>query len=229
LIDYQLRYSDKRRTLALQIKQGQLFVRAPSYLSKQDIERFIITKSAWLEKKLALFNENEKLHFSFKTGESLLIKGVHKRFLWQLGEKESVEETAKNIEITLTEPQKNNVDHKLRSKELLEQWCFQDVSHYLNENLPRFIKQLNVSPNAVKVRRYKSRWGSCNSKKNLTFNLLLAMVPRDVFDYVIIHELAHLTHMNHSADFWQLVATHHPDYKKNILWLKRYQQQLNFV
>ena len=60
-----------------------------------------------------------------------------------------------------------------------------------------------------------SRWGSCQSKTRvLTFNLMLAYKPQECVEYVIIHELAHIVHPNHSKDFWNLVAQYCPDYRR---------------
>ncbi|WP_187648529.1 M48 metallopeptidase family protein [Nitrosophilus labii] len=64
------------------------------------------------------------------------------------------------------------------------------------------------------------RWGSCSSKKNLNFSYRLIMAPKDVIDYVIIHELSHLTYMNHSKYFWTLVSKRCPNYIEYEKWLK---------
>ena len=81
-----------------------------------------------------------------------------------------------------------------------------------------FIMGLNFG--SVSIRTQKSRWGSCSAKKNLNFNCLLMLAPEEVRDYVIIHELSHLVHMDHSRDFWALVARYCPKYKEHRRWLK---------
>ncbi|MGN1408586.1 MAG: M48 family metallopeptidase, partial [Eubacteriales bacterium] len=78
---------------------------------------------------------------------------------------------------------------------------------------------MGVSYNKITVRRQVSRWGSCSSKKNLNFNCLLALVPDDVLDYVVVHELCHLKEMNHSEKFWREVERVIPDYKEKRKWL----------
>ena len=80
---------------------------------------------------------------------------------------------------------------------------------------------MQTSYNKITLRRQKTRWGSCSSKKNLNFNWQLVYFEPKIIDYVIIHELAHLTHMNHSKNFWQLVEKYDPEYKKHVGWLKR--------
>ncbi|MCA9343771.1 MAG: M48 family metallopeptidase [Candidatus Nomurabacteria bacterium] len=67
--------------------------------------------------------------------------------------------------------------------------------------------------NRIEVRRLRSRWGSCTSEKNMTFNLFLIQLPWQFIDYVIYHELSHTVHMNHGSQFWALVESHVPNYK----------------
>lgn len=74
--------------------------------------------------------------------------------------------------------------------------------------------------NNIAIRDQSTRWGSCSSKKNLNFNWRLIFGPEEVLDYVIVHELCHLKEMNHSKNFWNLVASIMPDYKQRRNWLK---------
>lgn len=79
----------------------------------------------------------------------------------------------------------------------------------------------------ITIRDQKTRWGSCSSTGTLSFNYRLMFAPPRVLDYVVVHELCHLTHMNHSRDFWDLVASVMPDYKQYKVWLKEHGQELN--
>ena len=90
----------------------------------------------------------------------------------------------------------------------------------IQESLQKYAPILGVTYGNVTLRCQKSRWGSCSSKGNLNFNCLLALAPRSVLEYVVVHELAHRKQMNHSAAFWQEVAQAKPDYKKDLQWLK---------
>lgn len=82
---------------------------------------------------------------------------------------------------------------------------------------------------AITVRDQKTRWGSCSSRGTLSFNYRLIFAPPQVLDYVVVHELCHLTHMNHSKDFWDQVASIMPEYKIYRLWLKEHGQELTLV
>ena len=72
----------------------------------------------------------------------------------------------------------------------------------------------------ITIRDQKTRWGSCSGTGNLSFNFRLMLAPPRVLDYVVVHELCHLTHMNHSRDFWNMVERILPDYKEQRKWLK---------
>lgn len=80
---------------------------------------------------------------------------------------------------------------------------------------------IGVSFSRITIRKQKTRWGSCSSLKNLNFNWLLVLCPKEVLDYVVVHELCHLLYMNHSKRFWECVERHYPDYRAQCLWLKK--------
>ncbi len=78
----------------------------------------------------------------------------------------------------------------------------------------RWEEEMNLHASKIKTRAMRSRWGSCNpTTRSITINTLLASYPRQCLDYVIVHELAHIIHPNHSPQFWEIVATYHPQHK----------------
>mgnify|MGYP000432678276 CR=1 FL=1 len=234
MIDYQLIRSARRKTLGLQVKQGEIIVRAPVFLSDEQINGFIHQKSDWLKSKL----EQQKTHpvsqpFSFTQGSFIWINGERKKLNITFQAIAQVLDLKDEIRVVL--PLKSRHHHnKLSSEELtkqrvkkqLECWFKLQASKYISNRLPKFSLQTNLVPKSFKIRQYKARWGSCNSRDELSFNYLLMMAPYWVVDYVIIHELCHLRHLNHSKDFWQLVAHHNPEFKQAKVWLKKHQREL---
>ena len=80
--------------------------------------------------------------------------------------------------------------------------------------------------NRITIRDQKTRWGSCSAKGTLSFNWRLMLAPPAVLDYVVVHELCHLTHMDHSPAFWQAVEAVCPDYRTHRKWLKDHGHEL---
>lgn len=91
---------------------------------------------------------------------------------------------------------------------------------YISSRVIFFADSMDLAYGRVCIKHQKTRWGSCSGKGNLNFNCLLMLCPLEVIDYVIIHELCHLVHQNHSADFWREVEKYIPDYKLHRKWLK---------
>ncbi|MEG2123153.1 MAG: M48 family metallopeptidase [Clostridium sp.] len=77
-------------------------------------------------------------------------------------------------------------------------------------------KILNVTPKSVTIGKMHGRWGSCSSNKEITYNYLIATLPMDLIDCIVVHELCHIYHMNHSRSFWRKVGSVMPDYKEKM-------------
>lgn len=94
------------------------------------------------------------------------------------------------------------------------------AKEYISNRVSFFADVMGVSFGRICIKHQKTRWGSCSGKGNLNFNCLLMLCPLEVIDYVIIHELCHLKHPNHSKDFWNEVEKYMSDYKVHKKWLK---------
>lgn len=94
------------------------------------------------------------------------------------------------------------------------------------DKVRHFAESMGVEYGRITIRNQKTRWGSCSGKGNLNFNCLLMLVPEDVMDYVVVHELCHLIEMNHSKAFWQQVEQVMPDYKERRKWLKEHGSEI---
>jgi predicted metal-dependent hydrolase len=107
-------------------------------------------------------------------------------------------------------------------EKLLEKWIKARAIEYIVKRTEELAKLMKVTYTNILFREQKTRWGSCSSDKRLSFNWRLIHAPKEVIDYVIIHELAHTVHMNHGRRFWDLVAEFDPDHPLHRGWLKRY-------
>jgi hypothetical protein len=112
-------------------------------------------------------------------------------------------------------------------KNTLSSWLLSEARLLITERVSKLSKIYQLQPKQVSIRNQRTRWGSCSSSRTLSFNWRLVMVPAEVMDYVIIHELSHMDEPNHSTRFWVLVAARCPEYKKYRLWLKHNSHLLN--
>lgn len=93
---------------------------------------------------------------------------------------------------------------------------------FIPERVDHFAPLIGVHPGRITIRSQKTRWGSCSAKGNLNFNCLLMLTPPEVIDSVVVHELCHLKHMNHSKAFYDEVLRVYPEYHKWHRWLKEH-------
>ena len=84
------------------------------------------------------------------------------------------------------------------------------------ERTELYQKALGVVARSIRIDKIGKRWGSCNTKKEITYNYLIVTLPLDLIDYIVVHELCHIHHMNHDRSFWRKVGSVMPDYKKRM-------------
>ncbi len=114
--------------------------------------------------------------------------------------------------ITLTSKEQN-------PSALCEDFLRRQALDFLTARAKELAAKMEVTFNNLTVKDQKSLWGSCSQKNNLNFSYRLIKMPRAVIDYLIIHELAHLVHFDHSEEFWATVEKFIPDYKQHRRWL----------
>lgn len=95
------------------------------------------------------------------------------------------------------------------------------------KRVEHYIRLTGGTYTRITIRDQKTRWGSRSTSGTLSFNYRLMYAPLKVLDYVVVHELCHITHMNHSKDFWNMVSSILPDYKESRNWLKEHGRELN--
>ncbi len=103
---------------------------------------------------------------------------------------------------------------------VLKDWYKEMAAHDLKERTAFWCAKMHLAVRQIRIKDQKTRWGSCSSLGNINYNWRIIMSPPEVIDYLVIHELSHLVHMNHSQGFWRLVAQYSPQHKKCRTWLK---------
>ena len=201
----------KRKTLSISINENaQLIVRAPNRISDARIQEFINEKSSWIIKnknliKLRLQNTEKDQNNLLYLGEYFPIKKNIK----------SLKKVSFNGEEFIT-----NLENQSQLSNALKIWYKDKFKELAIPRLNYFVDKYGLTVNQVRLKRQKTLWGSCSSRDNINLNFLLIMAPLKVIDYVIIHELVHTIHKNHSANFWSAVEDIMPNYKDPKNWLK---------
>ena len=110
-------------------------------------------------------------------------------------------------------------DFKIKN---IDNYYKKEILKYLTDLVQEYSIKMNLIPTSISYRKNKRTWGSCNYKNGLNFNILLMKFPIELMEYVVIHELAHIEHKNHSKDFWNLVKEFCPDYKQREKLFKNF-------
>lgn len=206
-----------RKTITLRITQdATLEVLAPMRMERKRIEQFIMEKSSWVQQNIEKQQQINKERTAYALGEILFLGTAYPAKIYD-GKKVMLRENAVWLPDVGLEEQ--------RIKML--QWYKHQAKQILPMRAQQFAKEMDAEYQNVKVTSAKTRWGSCTGKKNVNFSWRLITAPADALDYVVIHELAHLKHMDHSPQFWAEVEAHCKNYKQMQQKLKQTQEALS--
>jgi predicted metal-dependent hydrolase len=214
-----------RRSVGLKITAMGLLVHAPQRISQAELESLLVKKSDWIVKKLAALSANSMPAMAWQHGDSLLYLGQPMRLvLEQDAQSKAVQHEPGILQLALPNPQ----DTKLVARKVLV-WYKKQALLDFSRRLQLFASKLGVSFASLALSNASSRWGSCNSRKQIRLNWRLLQAPPHIINYVVCHELAHLKEMNHSAKFWATVASICPDYKRAEKELKALSASLHRI
>lgn len=199
-----------RKTIALQIKaDARLIIRAPMRAKTAAIDAFVNSKRDWIIKKQL------ELLCSLKRYEDVSLEdGGRLPYLGGL----CVVRRAAADKITCADGE-IIVPERFSETEVVS-WLKNEAKSFILPRVSHFSQLSGFKCRAVKITGAKTRWGSCSATNNLSFTWRLVMCPTEVIDYVVVHELCHVAHKNHSREFWRAVGEIIPDYKDRRSWLR---------
>lgn len=214
---------DKRvKRIKLYFKEGFLNIVASRKLSTAFLNQLMITNREWLlqnwqSEKAKLKTANER----YQDGGEFWYRGKILKLKLILSEAHKLEVSNSHNELLVRIPKAmGEIADQTLIKQAVANWYQKESEALLKIKLDLFSSKIGVNYHAVRFKHQRTRWGSCSSKGNINLNWLIIMAPDEVMDYIIIHELSHLCHMNHSQPFWDLVKRFNPNYKYARLWLK---------
>lgn len=206
----------RRRTIGLQITaEANLIIRAPYRVSMGFIKKIVREKEPWITKKLQEVGEKHRSiePKKFSDGEQFLFIGEK----YPLKMVEELDVPLLFAENHLFLANKN----REKAEQIFTHWYREMALQIITKRVDLYAKNFRLKHTKIRVSNAQKRWGSCSSKNSLRFAWKLIMAPLPVIDYVVIHELSHLEHKNHSRKFWTSVQTIMPEYKKCEKWLKK--------
>ena len=210
----------QRKTSVLHIVGDELQIRVPNRVRDRRIVEILEIKERWIRNKvIQLKNQPISQKREFISGESFLLFGRNLNLKVLEGGKVGTQLIDDYLVTTVRTSEIGDL-RKSRIKTYLEKWYIKEAYKKLEDKVIRYSEIIRVSPKGIKVRNYKTRWGSCDNKGRLTFNFHLIKAPHEIVDYVVIHELCHMIQPNHSKFFWNEVARFDPSFKNHKKWLK---------
>ncbi len=210
----------KRKTFAISIgTEKGIVVKIPLYFPAEDIEKLVIEKAEWIAEKYEQMEEQEqkKPVHHFESGETFYFRGTslilnliinpdRKRIM--------VKKQAGTLLVVSPNAEKTVI------RAAIEKWYRERAREVITDKVIYYQRFVGKNVGEIRIKEQKSRWGSCSSQANLNFNWKIVMAPDEIIDYLVVHELCHLLHMNHSKQFWNSVGNIIPDYKEREKWLK---------
>ena len=213
----------KRKTLALYVKPGKLVVRVPLDASKSEVEDFVHSNRAWIEKRLSEESARQQERLWLNMAVRFSIEPENWRSFSERGKQRIMTDGSQFI----------IQGHRLtpaKACEQLEDFLIDKASHYIVPRARGLARYLGVEHkiSQIKLRKTKSKWGHCTSQGVLQYNWLIMLAPHSIIDYMIAHEVCHLIHMDHSRRFWLLVGSVWPKHEQYIRWLKEHEHRFWF-
>lgn len=210
-IEYRLEYTNRKSFGITVTPEMDVLVRAPRQATMEEVTKIVKKRAPWILKQqnyfLAFYPKQPPKRFV--SGETHMYLGRQYRLRVRTGKAESIKLLGKNIQVICK--------NKVRAKSLLLDWYLRQAKIKFNEYsldwIDRF-KKFQVSPSALTIRSMTKRWGSCTPRGKIILNTDLIKAPRGCIEYVIVHELCHLVHHNHTKKFIELQSREMPNWEK---------------
>ncbi len=213
----------RRKTICLRVlEDGTLEVRAPLRTSAKAIEALLTQHASWIEERqqAAAARNAARKRVCLYPGGRMLYMGT-----WYpvVGSFEGRQVTFDGTVFSLP------LAGQGQPGSAMEAWLKNQAKALLQKRCAQQAAEMGVSYRQIRVGSAASRWGSCSSKGNLNFSYRVALLPDELLDYVVVHELCHLRQMNHSPAFWALVEAQMPDYKGRRKKLAGLTKEIDFI
>jgi predicted metal-dependent hydrolase len=226
--EYALVRSIRRRSISIEISNAKVLVRAPQFVAKTEIEKFLHEKSMWVQQKLRQqeLQLSSAPDYDFSPGSTMPYLGEPLTLVVHKQPKADVVRYGNKLLVILSS--RARASEQAQIKRLVCQWYQQQAHMLLQHKTDLAAAQLGVKCSGVALKATRSKWGHCTAKGAIQYNWQIMLAPEPVVDYLVAHEVSHLLHHNHSPAFWAVVEHLCPDFKKCRAWLKSHGASLMF-
>lgn len=200
----------KIKNMYILIRDDKVIVKVPRSISDNRVTDFINSKENWIVKKLKEIEEKSVKEKNFVSGEVFKILGNNYILNVERGDFKKSIVNMENGFINVFVNEDSSVD---KIKDLIDKMYYKLAIVVVDKSVDMWRGVINIAPDVVVIKKLKTAWGKCNSKRKITINPDLMKYDQRVIDYVVLHEFCHLRYMNHSKDFWNMVSKYMPDYK----------------
>jgi len=214
-IPYTLKHSRRAKRLSLQVVPGEVRVTAPPGVSISVIDKFVRSRARWVTEKLAYFASvvPPLVPSGFIRGSEVSVLG--RKTILQLSENASEVERFIERNGILYAYLPRGPDFTLAAAKWLDELLLSHVKEIVGKH-----SHPGLVPSGIRLRTARTRWGSCSPQGKIMINRMLVHAPMMVVEYVVVHELVHLRHRNHSRKFWKTVESILGDVKPHKQWLR---------
>lgn len=204
-------------------------VNAPFWMPEGTIRRFVEDRSEWVEKHLKRLAPLKLPDKEYIEGETHLFFGEEYPLVFtevDLPLRTTISLKDHSLQINIF---KGHIGVKRRHEiqEALLRWYLETGIGIITEKVNFYSEKIGVEYSRIDLKKVSSIWGSCSATNNLSFNRKLIMAPHAIVDYVVIHEVCHMVHRNHSSRFWALVSRFDPEFREHREWLRKNHQLLS--
>lgn len=216
LFEYRLRENPRSRHVRLRVGiEGGLEVIVPKGYDTRWVPQLLEQRKGWIQAALERAAANRKLiepEPPWEVPHEITLPGIGQT--WRIAAEESGSSRVTVRELGSGELRVRGAIHDQAACRIaLARWLAEKARGHLVPQLQELSGSLGFRYRATYIRRQRTRWGSCSNRKAITLNAKLLFLPPPLVRHVMVHELCHLTEMNHSARFWSLVARHDPDFR----------------
>jgi predicted metal-dependent hydrolase len=199
------------KNITLRVKATcEVVLTVPFKINDEYVKMFLKRKQGWINKKVNFFRSKIVLQKEYVSEETFEYLGKNYRLKVIKSDKEGIELDGDYC-LLFTK----NEDDFLKKEKIVQNWYRENAKKVFLEIVEKYKSVVKKEIKTVRVRKMKTRWGSCNPHKGyINLNLELIKKPKESIEYVVFHELSHLIHPNHSKEFYSYISAYMPDWKR---------------